>query len=311
MPLIQEALRSERKELRDAGMNALAIEAERLITAEVNEFEYNKAQCLETLTMLSGFTRSVPSIAHKKTVEGAREKPEVHEPPYEPDLRLVYNKFLDWWIERGLMTEEEFLRNVPNILTSRSAGGRGTAKKIPVEIPLKKSSRPGSEDVLFMNLTDKRGVFMANPAYGLDVDLARKGYTEDNPGRIGSRQVTGGRNTRGIFMLDLTTHIAQSDLALAELDYQMDKSIKRVADRSRWTGPVTPLTFVIGSESGNPFADHVELLLASSDPDTYMIADDYDAYDTTQRNSNMRRIIRDVIAKRLVEAGYANEPFLG
>jgi hypothetical protein len=310
LPKIKQALLDEETKLTENGMPALAKMARSLLTADPTSKAYRIVQVLNSLVSLTGFTRALPALAHKHTFEGAAEIPEVPNPPYAPFLEKAYNEFMTWWIEdRKPLDEVNFLRNIPNILTSRSAGGRGVAKKARVEIPLPPSLHHAGNDKMVMDLTDKRGVFMVAPSYGLDVDGVKRGYTEENPGRLGSRQVTSGRGTRGIFLRDLSSFVSESDFALSLMDYMMDKGTTRAGDERRWQSFFTPIAFTIGAESGNVFADHVELFIGCSDPDIMVEADDYSEFDTTQKYENMRKFIRKVMGDRFRAAGYTT-PFL-
>jgi hypothetical protein len=310
LSFIQEALKKERAEMIELGLPHLAKFTQSLMDAEPTDMNYKRVQVINSLVAMTGFTRSVPSLAHKETIDEAAESEDVHNPPYAQHLIDSYRDFTNWWIDdRGVLTEEEFMRNVPNIVTSRSAGGRGTAKKVDVSIPLPPNLQMGFRDTLRMTLTDKRGVFMASPAYAFDVSAVKRGYTEEHPGRLGARQVTSGRGTRGIFLRDLSSFVAESDFALSLMDYMMDKGKRRLGDRARWNKFMTPIAFTIGAESGNPFADHVESFLACSDPRIVAIADDYTAYDTTQRESNMRKYLRETVAGVLEQRGFT-KPFV-
>jgi hypothetical protein len=289
---IKEAISSSTTQLKELGLVYTLELLSSLLTAEFTEFNARTVMLVEHLQSLSGFTRTIPTLSHKDQVESGGEP--VENPPYAPYLRNIWRDFWDFAFEQGgkvLMDDVEYKAQIPFMQTSRSAGGRDYS--IPFEIK-------SEGEIHRYNASTKALHFLMNPEGSLDPVALLEGYTEEHPGVVATRDVTGGKKARAVMMQKHPRYNAEIPIAVPLAEYQ----IRTKDDQGHeLMGIGNANDFHVGYDIGVTTFDHAWGLYASSDPKILIVDKDGSAFDAHQPYVSMRRIALSASLDAINEKG--------
>jgi hypothetical protein len=293
-------------EISKHGMNATAVTLRRLISGRVDTQNYLTYTLIQGMIAIAGFTRTDPAQSHVLTIrdefalEGKYKENVLNgDVPYAPYLADVWTRFVDWAHANHKFPKYEELRAmIPGMLTSKSAGGQNTTfdVMVPGRIPSVRSLAQTSNSTLVSyRSTDKYSAFMAAGDSLFNGPAPLTVSSPEFPGGVGSRQVTAGKLTRPIFLRHIYHFLHEVAIGVPLQMFQMKKN----------TTPFGNL-FTVGSEKGNTLLDLALGFAVTSDPDYYAELADFSAFDTTQKNSNMRRIAKKAVISALIDRGYTS-----
>jgi hypothetical protein len=153
-------------------------------------------------------------------------------------------------------------------------------------------------------MTSKRDQVLTRGEGLLDWDFLTREYTEDDPGKIGNRDVPGGKNSRAIYMNRTPEFIKQMLYQPVISDYQssIDRSIGA-------EGYESSNSFTLNKESGSVLFDHILGAHASSRNDILIDSADYSTFDSHQHWDNCRKFAISGIKLALEIKSYADSEF--
>jgi len=281
---INDTLKDEADKMREAGLNQLASSYKSLFDAEISGYNLRKVVGLNALIASTGYTRSFIPTSAPKQVDSGVEAPK--EPGFKDTLYQSWYRLVCWAcdeVKTGVIDYNEFVRLIPNYLTSRSAGG----EKITLVYYI-------DERRIVQRGTSKTELFMHDAVKPLLRESVENAYSIDLPGQVGVRFVVAGKPARMIIMRKLSSYLHEIPYLRMVNDYQM-------------YGPHAH-EYTVGKETGNIFQDHAPSFAASSNPDVLSLADDFGTFDVTQKEANVRRWARKAIIDGLNSRG-KNEQF--
>jgi hypothetical protein len=294
--------------LRKAGLGLLADEWIILLSAEASRTNIRKATMYESLTAMTGFSRSEILESHAQQV-GVEDIGKDFVPAFKENLQLEWKAALDWGKRNNKIPDyNTFVAQVVSFLTSRSAGGDKTEISVKVKDfgGVRVSKDESGEGVIRHRFTDKTMNFFSNPERYLDPDQVRAGYTELQPGGVGLRRVAGSRQTRAIFMRRLAHYLHEAPIAVVGMDHQQSNT--------KDDHPLgTPNDFTLGTEKGVILFDHWSGFLGTTQSLVYIDGADFSSFDATQHEANVRKWIREAVIDKLRALGFVDKwgPFSG
>lgn len=268
--------------LRDLGLHKTAALYKRMLTAPVDEKHLSLAMWLLTPQNFAGFTRTERSASHKEQFE--------KEPFLDPEQVTMGPYLVSEWIrlltESSKLpympwTEDGYRAAVPNLLTSKSAGGPKEYLTVQSSIFMK---GPGSVNEKRFVFSDKVMNFMMNPEKWLDKREIVKPNNMNNPYKVGNRD-TRMRMSRAILMIPLAQYLGEGPIAkpLSDVMMQTEKKITHPLQGN--------YKYIAGSETGNPFIDHMVSLIATSTKDLLSVMADFSQFDSSEKFINTRRFM--------------------
>jgi hypothetical protein len=261
-------------------MFRLGVELLSMLEAEVNEANIRKWGVLLSLEGMTGYTRTLAPLSHKKQVE-------IEHVP-ENELTWSVIPFLeDEWCKlviqcaraRKIMSYHEWEWLLHSIQTTRSAGGDAISMKVPVKFNLPamgrlKEDKDGGK-VLAMLFTDKSMCWLANPAKYKNPQVFMQMYDEITPGQVGNRYVVGGKAARAVFMIRESDYCHEAALAIGAND-EMARSVETTQP---WG---TMNDFREGKDTGIIPIDHTVGLYYTSTGRHMIVAADQSNFDSHQ-----------------------------
>jgi hypothetical protein len=280
------------EEMIKEGLMLHAAQWRRILTDGPSRDTFKRVKVLWHMEFLAGFSRGQDHITQFEQLTIG------HGPEYvegktlwETELLVEYTKAMEYMLPR-LPNERAFRAMVPGSLKSTSAGGASVSFDVPLtgaRRPLGTKARGSTAKV---RLTDKAGIFMTDPESFLDARRLQGLYTRDNPGRIGVRNVVGGKGGRAISNIKVEEYV--QSLIYSPMNAYVNQHPNVLA----------------GSTTGSNHIDMTPLMYATGDPNLVIAAADYKFYDGTQASGNVLKHTGAVMvaAARKVKLDYA--PYL-
>jgi hypothetical protein len=292
-PTIANSLSEKSEQMIEKGLIYTKTLCDYILDAPFNEDNATLIVILEHLVGLSGYSRTIAPLSHARQMT-ISEGIHIKNPPYAPYLKRVWRDFWNWATENSgekLMSEEEYMAQVPYMQTTRSAGGR--LYSIPFSVVFE-------EEKIQFNASTKALHFLMNPIGVFDTKTLIRGYTPDAPGRLASRHVTAGKQTRAVAMQSHPRYLAEIPIGVPLAEWQ---TIKHDSYGVPYVGIGNPNDFHIGLDFGVFLYDHAWGLYASSRRDILILDSDGSAFDAHQTNDTMRSIALQQSLDSLAENG--------
>jgi hypothetical protein len=239
---------------------------------EVTDAKMNALTMLNAIEGYGGFTRTEVVLSIKKQIEKESESPV--NPGYLPELKGHLEDFVQWAVKyRKFPTEREWYVRLLSALNSNSAGGAREEYEFMSNGKLQK-----------FIASDKTLVFAADPSKYISKEEFDRACSVVNPGRLTTRDVFGGRDTRAVWMIALVIYLYETAWGFPMLEYLT----KQVDDVSFGE---------VGMEA------HKLYLYATSVPWLFNVLKDFSKYDTTQEWDNARGPFAKLLTAALDKAG--------
>jgi hypothetical protein len=266
-----------------------------------------------------GFSRGQQHMQHdiQFNTKNSELEAAAGEHPWAPYLRDEYIKFVREAHRRGMFpSEDKWKRTFATSLKSTSAGGavakisvriaegnrslggiRSVTNK-PFSLGGARRSEKDEEKWINMNLSDKVSTGLVDPQFNFEINNLLEAYTAENPGSIGTREVTGARKPRGIANVKTQDFNFQRIIGDA-----MNRQVTATDDSTQIN---SPNTFIAGKTTGPLMVDAVRSAIATTDCDVVIGDMDYTAYDGTEKKKNMRVYYNEATVTELKHLGYTN-----
>jgi hypothetical protein len=273
-----EKLQEDRKEMLKLGLPNLCSELGDLIITPPNHDSLRRMVLLRLIDGLIGFGRGYATTCQLDTV--TMEKT-YHDPPYGKFLERGWRELIESRCDIGganpLPTEDEWRRDLMHSLTSRSAGG--DIYRVKFDAPKDMLPRGAKYDWKFRS---KRLVGLGNPGLFLNGLSEKRTYTEEDPGKIGSREVPGAKPVRPIY---------QRRAGHFGIEVIFRRAIQSASTRDDNSNVSfnSSNVFSTGKDVGIITVDMSQLFAASSRPDILATGIDYTAFDVHQTEWTMRQ----------------------
>jgi len=262
-------------ELEEMGCSQCSITMRELMHRGMDRSSVHLLQMFPMFLSISGYTRAMPYAGVSDTVK----RDELFDP--KPFANAVYREVQSLYSTISAADfgdEKKFKRDAYSNLNSKSSGTRITdnLKKIVYYVQTDRPIGRGTvryKGKLYVKIVNgsKSGVFMANSMVDY-FDIVKNRLSKEEPGRVGTRHVVGGRRGRTIFNIP-TTHFTL-------MSYFVNPAYKKIHTPDD-DGPTTGFPGVVPEPLGNLVYDNRQMLISTTIRGNVIMCKDFDEFDRT------------------------------